>query len=354
MFERLKEAPLGLKKGFLDFWVPLFLVIKRNDIALYYNDGFIPQLNLDVINLLIKRPQDFEIKSFHITGVKLDIFNQFRTLVDKASDDKITTTGFIETIKPYLIFYKNLPEFSKQTSRVSTHSANFRNVIKNAKDPEKVFFEDFPKALGFTSYEELTDPEYLQRFSDEVQSSINELRDAYPQLIDRIENYIGEKLNLHTKDFSEFKNEIKRRYQYIKTHLLLPHQKTFITRINSPLDEREAWFNSVVQPLIGKSLAKASDLDEDLLYERINEIIFELDNLIDMSKVDFDPKKEEIYTIDISKALSTTLVNTFRISKKMYQNGALDGVRKELGKDKRENIIILTKLLEEQLKDDKN
>ena len=62
----LSEQPFKFKQGFLDFWIPIFLFIKRDDYALYDNDIFQPFLNLDFIDYLIKYPQNITIKKFNI------------------------------------------------------------------------------------------------------------------------------------------------------------------------------------------------------------------------------------------------------------------------------------------------
>src|SRR5690606_20944416 len=74
----LSKRPLKLKQGFIDFWIPTFLFLRRDDFAMFNNDGYLPSLTDDNLELIAKNPEDYSIKTFDIEGVKLDIFNSYR------------------------------------------------------------------------------------------------------------------------------------------------------------------------------------------------------------------------------------------------------------------------------------
>jgi hypothetical protein len=82
--------------------------------------------------------------------------------------------------------------------------------------------------------------------------------------------------------------------------MLLSNQKTFVQRLDSPLDDRKAWLNSIVQAVTGKTLETFSDEDEILLYEKFKAMILELDSLTKISKMDIDESKEEVIGVKIA------------------------------------------------------
>jgi hypothetical protein len=153
LIKKLSNQPFKMKQGFIDFWVPTFLFIKRQDFALYdaTSGAYIPNVDMLFFDLLQKHPADYAVKAFEVDGVKLDFFNQYRRFVNLGEEFNITTQSFIETIKPFLFFYKKLNDYTKHT-RKFTHKSTmrFRDVLATAKDPEKAFFEDLPEALGFS------------------------------------------------------------------------------------------------------------------------------------------------------------------------------------------------------------
>ena len=114
LINTLLAIPFKLKQGFLDFWIPTYLYIKRQDFALYdaSKGAFMPNVNMEFFELLQKHPADFEIKKFAVDGVKLGFFNQYRRFINLGDEFSITNTSFIETIKPFLAFYMRLDNYT--------------------------------------------------------------------------------------------------------------------------------------------------------------------------------------------------------------------------------------------------
>ena len=78
--------------------------------------------------------------------------------------------------------------------------------------------------------------------------------------------------------------------------MLLSNQKTFVQRLDSPLDDRKAWLNSIAQAVTGKTLEAFTDQDEILLYEKFKAMILELDSYIIRAENTYsNMRKQEIY-----------------------------------------------------------
>ena len=112
------DRQLIFKQGFIDFWVPTFFFIKRNEFALFNEGIYTPTINEDILERVSKIPQDFELKSFVLEGVKLDIFNSYRKFLNIDQKNNADSQTFIETIKPCFVFYRSLPDYSKYTRRL--------------------------------------------------------------------------------------------------------------------------------------------------------------------------------------------------------------------------------------------
>lgn len=117
----LSEPPLKLKQGFIDFWIPVFFFIKREDFALYNEDAYVPELTHENLELVVKKPQKFYLKTFDVQGVKLDLFQKYRAFVQKSEGKPFTNTSFVETVRPFLTFYHSLPHYTKQKKEEGEH-----------------------------------------------------------------------------------------------------------------------------------------------------------------------------------------------------------------------------------------
>ena len=346
----LKAKPFKLKQGLVDIWIPIFLLSKNDEYALYTENAYLPQLTEDVFELLTKKPGLFAIKAFDVAGVKLELFNRYRLLLNQPESNKPTNKVFIQTIKPFLAFYRDLPEYAKKTNRLAKKTISLRSVIAQAKDPEKTFFDEFPTALGFTLSELHADNKNAEKFIRQMQEAIKELRTCYDELIDRFESYLITEIFGFDK-YKNYKTEIKERYKTIKAHLLLNNQKSFYNRLTSPIDDRKAWLNSISQSCIGKALNTITDEEEVILYDRLRDLVYELDNLCELSKEDINEESEELLKLEITSFVQGINKNLLRVSKTKTAeiNNKIEEIKTMLSKDKKINITILTKLLQELL-----
>lgn len=350
--EMLSVKPFKLKQGFIDFWLPIFLFIKRNDFALFHEDIYIPELTFENLELVSKKAKNYEIKAFDVEGIKLRMFNQYREMLELTEKDAITNQSFIETIKPFLKFYREIPEYSKKTLRLGEKALKLRDAIANSKDPEKTFFEDFPSAMNVNILELQNNTQKLEYYIADIQSSIREIRTSYSELIERFENYILTDIVGETLDFKEYKLKLQNRFKNVKKHLLKPNHKVFIQRLNSPLEDKNAWLNSLVQVCLGKTLDKLTDEEEAKLYTVFTDTIAELDNLYEISRKDFDENKEDIFKIEITSFVDGLKKNLVRLPKeKTKEISEKEGeLKKLLVEDSRINITVLANLLQEELK----
>ena len=349
--EPLKSRPFKLKQGLIDFWVATFLFIKRDDFALFGSSGFIPYITDEVLELIIKYPEDYEIKTFDIAGVKLDIFNSYRIFLNQQSKEKISNQTFIETIKPFLTFYKGLSEYSKNTSRLTKETLLIRTAIANAKDPEKAFFEDFPTALGFNIESIQNSKSSLKVYIEKLHDSIRELRTSFDGLLNRFEGFILDEYFENNLRFEEYRERLQLRFISLKKHLCLPHQRTFIQRIDSQLDDQKSWLNSLAQAVIGKTLENVRDEEEIILYDKFRILMRELDSLTNLSKEDLDINKEVVFGIEMSSFVDGINRGLIRMPKhKVAEVSKIESnIKGTLTKDKTMNIVALANILKELL-----
>lgn len=348
----LSKEPYKLKKGFLDFWIPVFMIIKKDEYALYLDESFIPELSINIFDLINKTPRNFYIKSFAVDGIRLEIFNKYRELINKNSKDIFTKTSFIETIKPFLIFYKNLSEYSKNTKRISKNAIAVRNAIAKSKDPEKTFFEDLPNSLGYSLGKLNNKPKEIGIYIKELQNSIAELRTNYDELINRTYDYINSILyDKKSIKFEALTESIRNRYIHIKQFMLLPYQKTFYLRLIADNNDKVTWISSISNALLNKPLNTISDNEEEVLFEKLSVIFKELDNLIEITNLDNDLDIEEIVKIDIS-AIGDPLRTSFLRypkNKKEKINSLKKKIKKLLSEDNKINSAALFSLLKDNL-----
>ena len=297
----LSSQPYKLKQGFIDFWVPTFLFIKRQDYALYNlsNNAFVPNVNMEFFELLQKHASDYEVKAYAIDGVKLGFFNQYRRFVRLEDEFSIKSDKFIETIKPFLFFYKNLNDYAKHTRKFAHHSTlRFRDVLATARDPEKAFFEDLPEALGYNG-EKLKQEGAIEEYGNVVQQAIRELRTCYTGLIDRIEERLIGGFNLQSGDYNEYVEEIRSRLANIKIYLLTAKQREFYHHVMTEYDNRTLWYQSICYTLLDQRLDALRDEQEEKLVDDLIYMFRTCEKYSSISQQADDLDRNDAYSFDM-------------------------------------------------------
>ncbi|MBU6122325.1 hypothetical protein [Hymenobacter siberiensis] len=348
----LLSKPFKLKQGLIDFWVPVFLFIRRHEFALYGEQGkYIPDLNADVVDLFTKSPGLYTIKAFELLPEKLALFNEYRDLLQLGATERLSNKSFIESIKPFLTFYRQLPDYAQRTRNLPAAALRLREGIATAKDPQAAFFETFPGALGFNLLELQGDTATRERYVQTLQHNMSLIRQAYSALLLRMEQAISSHILGRAADFEQYQQALQERFRSLEPHQLPKELVVFRERIMSKLDDREAWLNSMANAMLSKSLKDFDDNDERIFQDRFQQRIHELDNLCELTKTVIDPEAEDILRVGISTFGTKERARVIRRPKQASaaETGLANEIRNLLGDDKPRSLSILARLLQEYL-----
>ena len=350
----LSAQPYKLKQGFLDFWIPTFLYIRRQDFALYdaSKGAFMPNVNMEFFDLLQKHPSDFELKKFAGDGVKLGFFNQYRRFINLGDESVITNSSFIETIKPFLSFYVRLNDYTKHTRKFDHSSTmRFRDVLAKAKDPEKAFLEDIPEALGFDD-EKLKHENFRKEYGETIQRAVKELRSCYANLIDRLEERLVEGFGLESYEYSDYVKEIHLRLAHVKVYLLTDKQREFYHHVMTEYDNRTLWFQSICYTILEQRLDTLHDEQEDKLADDLVYLFRECEKYSAISQLTDEEEKGDAYSFDMVTNKGTSIrTQTYILPEK--DKSKADELEKKISKllsgDKNVDVCTLLSILNKKM-----
>ncbi|MAB47212.1 MAG: hypothetical protein CMC05_01145 [Flavobacteriaceae bacterium] len=297
-YEMLLNKPFKLKKGFVDFWIPVFLIAKKEDFALFHIEGgFIPFIKEDTLDLIHKKPQDFLVKSYDVSGLKMNLLESYKELVQIGDSKKGTKSTFLSIFGNFLRFQRGLNEYTLKTKKLSSNALKLRDAIVESKDPEDALFNQFPAALGYHSISIKDDVEVLASFTVQIQGAIREIRGAYGELLNRIEKIIIESFYCSSMEFPGFKNEILSNLEFVNLGFLSQKQNVFYQRLVSDLDDRMSWIKSVADVALGKSVETMLDEEETILMESIKDLSLGLIKAAEIQKYNETSKNGTLYSI---------------------------------------------------------
>lgn len=345
----LQTAPYKLKQGVVDFWIPIFLYVNQQDFALYNGKTFVLSINKEVFELIQKRIGDFTVKAYAVSGVKLEFFKRYRQFLRKDDGISVSSDSLIETVKPFFHFYRGLNAYAKRTRKFdSAYTAKFRDILSDATDPAKTFFEDLPAALG---YKDLNSAEFIEQYHDLIRQAVKELNTCYDALVDRIEERITEHLGI-SADFGIYKPVLEKRYGKIDARILTAKSRAFLDRILSPSATKKEFVEKLAIVINDKRLDETSDSDESLLIHQMLHIFSELERYSALVSQD---GAEDCQAFNFELATnkgSFSKSQTYRLpkTKEGLANKVVRSVEQLLTNDKELDICILLKLLNDRVK----
>ena len=343
----LSSAPYGLKQGLIDCWLPTFLITKRNDFALYSDNVYVPKINREVLELIQRTPNHFTLKSFHVEGVKQVFFDKYREAIN-LRETSLNGASFIETIRPFLVFYNKLDNYAKTTKEISSNAIRFRDVISKAVDPEKTFFEDLPEALGFKEIVVAQNPESIESFVSVLHECIRNLRSCYDDFIKIIEEHILKTLNITERDFSQYKTLINSRYNSVKSELMPTDIKNFYSRLISNYQDRTHWVESISYVLLNKPLDKIKDGEKSFLLMSLQDRFSQLDDYVEMHKNNDDKVVRLHITQNKEAAITKQVILTDKAEKDVEV--LMNKLESIFTSDENVNIAAMIKLLKKKIK----
>jgi hypothetical protein len=351
--ESLLNPPLKLKHGFIDFWIPLFLITKKDEYALFNETGYIPNIDTQVFDVMYKSPQKFFVKAFDVSGVKLEVFNKYKTILNQSKTNLPSEKDFINTIKPFILFVRSLPEYSINTNNITQQSIDLRQAIINAKDPEKAFFEDFPKALNYSEALQSGDNKMLEGFVEKMESSIMEIRSSYDNLVDRFESHLISTLKTKNKDFESYQKLLKKSLKSIDSNFLNGKLRNLKNNCIAPKTERKAFLEGIAFAVLSKPLSKIRDHEESILHKEFATNYKRLLDLVKVHELKTLNIDSEVYGINIIDAEGKEIQGNVIIDSDKLEalNNEVTKIKSNFnGIDNDLKRAILIKLLKEEVK----
>ncbi|NWJ47095.1 MAG: hypothetical protein HXX08_14640 [Chloroflexi bacterium] len=189
----LTSRPFGIRMGVIPLLLAIVVAGHSHELAVYENGTFITGLNPSNFLRLIKAPATFEFQMVRVAGVRVRLFNRLaRIFVDSPDKD----LELLDVVRSFINFAAELPEYTRRTVNLPTIASRVREVLFKAREPRPLLFKELPEACGVESFsaEETPDTERIEKFVTLLQQALNDLRNTYPLLLERIRSKVANAL----------------------------------------------------------------------------------------------------------------------------------------------------------------
>lgn len=214
------KPPFGMRAGLLPVTLLAFLIIHRNEVAIYESGTFVPELRIEVFEKLLKRPSDFAIRRMKIDQASVQLLNDIHIAFSGNPD---SNPNLIEVVRPLVRTVAQLPPFSRQTRRFSDPRViSVREAILRAQDPIELLYSTLPRILGDPS---IANPALDSKIAHNLESAISKLQSAFPLLVDEVHDAIFNAFALKSSDPRE---ELRARMDPLVVFAYNSRLKTFL------------------------------------------------------------------------------------------------------------------------------
>jgi hypothetical protein len=273
LMDTLRRPPYGLRDGLFPVFLAVIALADEQDVAFYENGTFLPEMGKDTFLRLIKAPDKFDIQYCRIEGIRSELFHKFADVLELIGTN-YKEVELLDIVRKLCQFVAQLPEYVRNTKRLSTTALTVRAVIMDAREPIRMVFHDLPVACGFGAFE-IDKPvgrNEAQQFVEILKGTLDELRGAFINLHRRIDRAIAKELGYADHVAAQYRSALAARAEQLLVQVTESKLKAFAFRIfDEGLPESE-WFESVGSLLALRPPNRWKDEDEDIFNRELESI----------------------------------------------------------------------------------
>ena len=185
IYARWREAPFGIKDGLLPVLAVAFALSKNHTLAFYRQGVFQVRLTDLDTDYLAKDPSTIQLRWMDMSNVSRRLLSEMAAIVrDMDGGNTLANLEPIDVARGLVAIYDQLPPWVGRTQRLSSTTRHVRHLFKQAKDPNRLIFDDLAQELG-----DRTRPygeEDTGRISSSLREALTELRQVYPSMLHRL------------------------------------------------------------------------------------------------------------------------------------------------------------------------
>ncbi|WP_242018080.1 hypothetical protein [Synechocystis sp. FACHB-383] len=294
LYKKIEQPPYGIKQGVIPILLTAVLIHHMDDIGIYQDGTFIPLLGVEHLELLIRYPERFAVKSFEIAGIRAEVFKELESILKSPNLKPVgamRNTTLLTVVSPLYQFAKKLPRYTQQSQQCSPEARKTLSILKKTVEPDELLFVGIPEALGLEPI--LTDSDENQTHKAQLLKRklvevLKEIHGAYDALLSRCQFLIYQAFGIQ-KDSIKLREDLGTRSKFLFDQCVEPLLKRFlIAACDHSVPDRQ-WLEALLMIIADKPAESWTDQDETQFEIKLADISRRFKNLEALQK-DIEPK----------------------------------------------------------------
>lgn len=192
-------SPYGIREGLMPVLAVAYILSKKSILA-FYRDGIFQSRLRDIdVEVLAKKPSEIQLRYMNLSEVSKKLLSGMADIVRELDEcNVLKNLEPIDVARGLISIYDNLHPWAKKTLHLTPEAVRIRNLFNNAKDPNKLLFDDIPGLLGTKI--NLEDENSTKDVLDFINKGLRQLKNAYPDEMNVLRELLRKEL--HVPNFS--------------------------------------------------------------------------------------------------------------------------------------------------------
>lgn len=210
IYDFWKSEPYGVTAGISPILALAYLLSRDEDLAYYDKDStgqfiFIPEIDDEFINKMMRAPKEIAVRYFEVSGVKHHYIHTFAKIAGNKLNREITPQA-LNIARPIVTFVHQLPAWVKSARLADGPAKKFRDAVMKANDPYRLLLEDLYTVFGMDAVRSEAASDKL--LDDTLNSAIDQLRSMHVEMLNGYKKILTAELGELNDDLVERCNRV--------------------------------------------------------------------------------------------------------------------------------------------------
>lgn len=276
LYALLGRPPFGVKAGVIPVFLAAVLLYHADDVSVYRHGSFLPVLGPEHVDLMIKNPAEFSVKHFRLEGLRLDVFREMEAILTAPGARRlpagVRNATVLAVARPLTRFATKLPAITQGTRRLPSSTVAARGVLLGVQEPDRMLFEELPRALGFEPFgtepgEGELDAHRRDSFRRELLGALRKLQGYYGSVLDECHGMLHQAFRC-AGTVEDTREDLRVRARFLDGRVIEDRLLALVKSLVEQDSPQDRWLESVAMVVADKPAE--SWTDEDRLVFELN------------------------------------------------------------------------------------
>lgn len=245
MLDALAAPPLGVRAGPAGIWVALYLLINRAKCAIFERGTLVLEMTAEHLQRMNKNPQTFTMRELHDVEESKRLLADYRDALLAIGCAVEKDATYLDLARVLIRWSTRLPDFTKQTQRVSRDATLVRIMLGKATDPIELLTQTLCRAH--------IESKSKESFVSWLTNALTDLGMAIRRLQDDVAAELARGFGVNGP-LSRVRNQLQAECTKEGSKLADAKLKSFILRCTDLVLTDEKWLDSVGSLIVQRPL----------------------------------------------------------------------------------------------------